>query len=164
MLDVHSIKTVGHFDVTSLTFSDQHLRVDGFRHLSPEERIYTFGTIEKAFEFLNDAIDLKEPILPTRRCKTPPLKYIREEPFNQAVAAGMNYKKAFDTFTFSVQFILMYCNEIQRYVWTTYERNLMLPGSADYKVQHCILTDQYVTQFLAQHIEANLMVVTRSYA
>lgn len=157
---MHSVQTVCHFDVTSLSFSDQHLQVDGFKNLSPEERIYTFGTIEKAFEFLNEALDPKTPFLPTRRCKTTPLKYVREAQFDAAVAAGMNYKRAFDTFTFSVQFILMYCHEINRYIWTTYERNLMLPGSTDYQMQHCIVTDQYVQQFLAQYIEANLMVMT----
>lgn len=152
---MHSVQTVCHFDVTSLSFSDQHLQLDGFRDLSQEERIYTFGTIEKAFEFLNETFHPKTPILPTRRCKTTPLKYVREAQFNAAVAARMNYKKAFDTFTFSVQFILMYCKEIQRYIWTTYERNLMLPSSTDYQMQHCIVTDQYVQQFLAEHIEVN---------
>lgn len=145
--------------LTQLSAALQQRTIEGFEPLDEGEHIPTFSSIEDAFRFLNRSLRPKDFFQPTRRGKTTSLKYSHTKKIEHAKLEGMSYKTAFDLYTYAIQFILMYCEEMERYIWTTYEHNLMAPRSPQYVAYHYIITNRYFEKFHEQFEEANVSTI-----
>lgn len=133
--------------LTQLSAALQQRTIEGFEPLDEGENIPTFSSIEDAFRFLNHALRPKDFFQPTRRGKTTSVKYSHSQKIHHARVEGLSHKAAFDLYTYAIQFALMYCEEIKRYIWTAYEHNLMAPRSPQYVAYHYIITDCYFEKF-----------------
>ena len=96
---------------------------------------------------------------PTRRGKTTSVKYSYRQKIDHARLEGLSYKTAFDLYTYTIQFTLMYCEEIKRYIWTVYEHNLMPPHAPQYVTHHYIITDHYFEKVNEQLEEASVSTI-----